>query len=101
MLLNCLRKKNKGILFFVVLFIALMPSFAYAGFQADEQATIEVFERVSPSVVFIKNASLKWDLFLAYLYEVPQGAGSGFIWDKQGHIVTNFHVIYQADKIER
>lgn len=71
-----------------------------AALQADEQATIEVFERASPSVVFIKNASLQWDWFSTNLYEVPQGAGSGFIWDAQGHVVTNFHVIYQADKIE-
>ena len=29
--------------------------------------------------------------------EVPQGTGSGFIWDTQGHVVTNFHVVQQAD----
>jgi S1-C subfamily serine protease len=68
--------------------------------QSDEEATINVFERVSPSVVFIKNASLQWDWFSSYLYEIPQGAGSGFVWDTQGHVVTNYHVIYQADKIE-
>ena len=33
-------------------------------------------------------------------FEVPQGAGSGFIWDAQGHIVTNFHVVYGADAIQ-
>ncbi len=100
MLLGCQRKRYKRILFFIVFCIAILPSFAEAALQADEQTTIKVFERVSPSVVFIKNASLQWDWFSAYLYELPQGAGSGFIWDKEGHIVTNFHVIYQADKIE-
>ncbi|HBR15095.1 MAG TPA: 2-alkenal reductase [Candidatus Omnitrophica bacterium] len=73
---------------------------SYAGLSPEEQTTIETFERVSPSVVFIKNASVQWDWFSTDLYEIPQGAGSGFVWDKEGHIVTNFHVIYQADKIE-
>lgn len=68
--------------------------------QQDEKALIEVFERVSPSVAFIKNAALQWDWFSTYVYEIPQGAGSGFVWDDKGHIVTNFHVIYQANKIE-
>jgi S1-C subfamily serine protease len=34
------------------------------------------------------------------VYEIPQGAGSGFIWDQEGHIVTNFHVIYEANRID-
>lgn len=76
-----------------------LPVRAYA-VTADEQNTIGIFERVSPSVVSIKNASLQWDWFSANVYEVPTGAGSGFVWDKDGHIVTNFHVIYQANKIE-
>ena len=100
MLFDYQRKINKGILFFIVFFLILSVPLAKAALQADEQATIKVFERVSPSVVFIKSASLQWDWFSAYLYEVPQGAGSGFVWDKEGHIVTNFHVIYHADKIE-
>jgi len=68
--------------------------------QDEEESLIELFERVSPSVAFIKNAALQWDWFSTYVYEIPQGAGSGFVWDDQGHIVTNFHVIYQANKIE-
>lgn len=71
-----------------------------AALQPEEEALINVFEKVSPAVVFIKNAALQWDLFSTDLYEIPQGAGSGFIWDDQGHVITNFHVIYQADKIE-
>lgn len=66
----------------------------------EEEDTIKIFEKSSESVVFIKNASLAWDWFSSYVYEVPTGAGSGFVWDDQGHIVTNFHVIYQADSIE-
>ncbi|MCA9409230.1 MAG: trypsin-like peptidase domain-containing protein [Candidatus Omnitrophica bacterium] len=68
--------------------------------SSDEQRTIDIFEKTAPSVVFIKNAALQWDWFSTDIYEIPQGAGSGFIWDDRGHIVTNFHVIYQADRIE-
>lgn len=73
---------------------------AQAQLLPEEMATIQAFERAKPAVVFIKNASLQWDWFSSYIYEVPQGAGSGFIWDDQGHIITNFHVIYHADRID-
>jgi S1-C subfamily serine protease len=33
------------------------------------------------------------------VFEIPQGTGSGFLWDDQGHVVTNFHVIEQADRV--
>jgi len=77
-----------------------MPMTVSAVLLEEEQQTIDIFERVSPSVVFIKNAAVQWDWFSSNLYEVPRGAGSGFIWDDQGHIVTNFHVIYRANKID-
>ncbi|MFQ5687387.1 MAG: S1C family serine protease [Candidatus Scalindua sp.] len=67
---------------------------------ADEKANMEVFERVSPSVNFITNKKLQRDFFSFNIMEIPQGTGSGFLWDNKGHIVTNFHVIYKADEIE-
>ncbi|GJL50185.1 MAG: 2-alkenal reductase [Nitrospirales bacterium] len=66
----------------------------------DEIATIEVFERARRSVVYITNTALRRDFWSLNTFEVPQGSGSGFIWDNHGHIVTNFHVIYQADSIQ-
>ncbi len=77
-----------------------LQSAVCAGLSAEEQATIDIFNKTSPSVVFIKNAALQWDWLAADMYEVPQGAGSGFIWDNDGHVITNFHVIYQADRLE-
>lgn len=71
-----------------------------SGLEADEKKRIAIFENVSPSVVFIKNSSVQWDIFSLDVYEIPTGAGSGFVWDKNGHIITNFHVVYKADKIE-
>jgi S1-C subfamily serine protease len=60
---------------------------------ADEQANIEVFRRVSPSVVHITTLAAQRDLFSLNVEQVPRGTGTGFVWDASGHVVTNFHVI--------
>lgn len=73
---------------------------ASAPLSPDELATIAVFERASKSVVFIANTAIQRDFWSLDTFEVPQGSGSGFIWNKQGHIVTNFHVIYGANAIK-
>ena len=73
---------------------------APAELSADERATIAVFERATKSVVFIANTAIQRDIWSLNVMEVPQGSGSGFVWNKQGHIVTNFHVIYGADAIK-
>lgn len=67
---------------------------------ADERATMTVFEKVAKSVVFISNTAIQRDPWSLDIMEVPQGSGSGFVWNKQGHIVTNFHVIYGASSIK-
>jgi S1-C subfamily serine protease len=64
-----------------------------------EKNTIQVFNKVSESVVFITSKSLQWDLFSMNVFEIPQGSGSGFVWDKKGHIVTNYHVIQNANTL--
>ncbi len=66
----------------------------------DERATIAIFERSAKSVVFIANTAIQRDIWSFNMMEVPQGSGTGFVWNKQGHIVTNFHVIYGADAIK-
>lgn len=66
---------------------------------AEELATIAVFEKAARSVVFITNTAIRRGPFSLDLFEVPQGSGSGFVWNKAGHIVTNFHVVYGADAI--
>ncbi|GAF73544.1 unnamed protein product [marine sediment metagenome] len=65
----------------------------------DEQATIELFRAVSPSVVYVSPMALRRDLFSLNVFEVPRGTGSGFIWDADGHVVTNFHVISGASTV--
>lgn len=66
----------------------------------DERSTIELFRNASPSVVYITSISVRRNLFSLNVYEIPQGTGSGFIWDNQGRIVTNYHVISDANRIE-
>jgi len=60
---------------------------------ADELANIELFKRVSPSVVHITTLATQSDLFGMNEMQVPRGTGTGFVWDAAGHLVTNFHVI--------
>ncbi|MFQ5429308.1 MAG: S1C family serine protease [Phycisphaerae bacterium] len=68
---------------------------------ASEKTTIQIFEEAAPSVVFITTRSSRTARIGFELYEIPQeGAGSGFIWDQSGHIVTNFHVIEGAQKVK-
>lgn len=66
---------------------------------ADEQNTIDIFKTTAPSVVYITSIALRRDLFSLNAVEIPQGTGSGFIWDTQGRIVTNYHVISDANRI--
>ncbi|KAK4603678.1 hypothetical protein RGQ29_012263 [Quercus rubra] len=67
--------------------------------QTDELATVRLFQENTPSVVYITNLAVKQDAFTLDVLEVPQGSGSGFVWDKQGHIVTNYHVIRGASDL--
>lgn len=65
-----------------------------------EKGVEYLFSISSPSVVYITTSSYKQDYWSRDVYEVPSGTGSGFIWDTDGHIITNFHVINGADKAE-
>ena len=60
---------------------------------ADEQSTISIFEKNSPSVVYITTVERVRNLWTRNVQEIPSGTGSGFVWDQAGHIVTNNHVV--------
>jgi len=64
---------------------------------ADELANIELFKKTSPSVVHITSLGVQRDLFSLNVQQVPRGTGTGFVWDDNGHVVTNFHVVQGAD----
>ena len=73
----------------------------YLSFQTEDEANnIEIFSAASPSVVFVTNSGLvRTNPFSRNVEEMPRGAGTGFIWDKNGLIVTNYHVVQDASRI--
>lgn len=72
----------------------ILPSLSRTELPAEEQRVAQLFKAASPSVVAIYTGSaLRLDS------DESGGAGSGFLWDRAGHIVTNDHVIGDADEI--
>jgi len=64
-----------------------------------EQGPIRRFKEAAPSVVYITTTEERSRDFFGFdVVEVPAGSGTGFIWDEQGHVVTNFHVIQGATR---
>ncbi|MBC8316384.1 MAG: trypsin-like peptidase domain-containing protein [Desulfobulbaceae bacterium] len=72
---------------------------ARGDFAEDEKNTIELFQTISPSVVYITSIELRRSLFSLNVHEIPKGTGSGFVWDNEGRIVTNYHVIEDASQV--
>jgi S1-C subfamily serine protease len=64
----------------------------------DERNTIEIVKKTRNSVVYITNLQYVRDFFYSSDQPVPRGSGTGFVWDDEGHLVTNFHVIDEGDK---
>lgn len=62
----------------------------------SEERTVEIFEKNTYSVVNIFDVTLRPRLNATGVVEVPEGNGSGVVWDKFGHIVTNYHVVGNA-----
>lgn len=73
---------------------------AFEQLDAEEQINVQLFQKASPSVCYIttKNAVIQRRQTSTRLLEVPLGAGSGFVWDADGHVVTNYHVIREANR---
>jgi 2-alkenal reductase len=64
-----------------------------------ERSTIELFERVSPSVVQVVGRAGGLEAAPSEAEGAPAQTGTGFIWDKAGHIVTNNHVVEGTDQL--
>jgi len=73
-------------------------------YNADEIHHMNLYEKCAPSVCYIsteyRNVAEELKMSEKDVKNLPKGVGSGFVWDKDGHIVTNFHVINKADKAE-
>lgn len=80
----------------VILFICLSffssTSWGASELLPVENKTIDIYRRAVPSTVNVSNIKVARNMFYGEV-EIPQGAGSGFVWDDQGHIITNFHVV--------
>jgi S1-C subfamily serine protease len=73
------------------------PPVARPDLDPDERHTIGLFKEASRSVAFITTQVQQVDFWTRNVFEVPKGTGSGFVWDDRGHVVTNFHVVQDAD----
>lgn len=68
----------------------------------QEQHTVSLFNRSSPSVVYITSIGLdlrRDSFFTLNVFKIPKGSGSGFIWNEEGYVVTNYHVVRDADEL--
>jgi S1-C subfamily serine protease len=93
-----LKKLSLSFLIFL-LFWPLVTMAQSSDLLEDEKNTIEIFQKASPSVVFITSLVFRRDFFTLNIFEIPKGTGSGFIWDREGHIVTNYHVVEGASAL--
>jgi S1-C subfamily serine protease len=66
-------------------------------FSSEEERTISLFEEAGPSVAYITTTVMRRDRWNMNVTQIPKGTGSGFMWDQDGHIITNYHVIEGAD----
>jgi hypothetical protein len=71
------------------LLLSPLPAFAKPRLTPDEQLNISIFKASTPSVVNVTNLASRRDQFTTSMMEIPQGAGSGFIWDKDGHVSSS------------
>ena len=69
-----------------------------SGLLPEERATVNLFRETQPSVVYITTLRDRRVSYFGRRFDrVQEGTGSGFLWDDKGHVVTNFHVIGNAD----
>ena len=76
--------------------LELTEAHAAPAYDAEEQNNIAIYKKVLPSVVNITSSTLVFDFFYGTMPQ--QGQGSGFILDKSGHILTNYHVVSGANR---
>ncbi len=78
--------------------VANIPKIETNNLIEDEKNTIAIFDQTVKSVVNVSNIRIARSLWDFEAIEVPSGAGTGWVWDEKGHIVTNYHVIQGGRK---
>jgi len=68
------------------------------GLYENEKSVIELYKRAKASVVNVTSMTVQRNFFTRNLQSIPKGMGTGFVWDKEGRIVTNYHVIEGANE---
>jgi S1-C subfamily serine protease len=66
----------------------------------DEQSTIALFKQASPAVVHITSLIEQQDRYTFNIQEIRRGTGTGFLWDEEGRVVTNYHVVHESDSLQ-
>ena len=88
----------KHLFIFLVIAFSFEPAFGVSSFSADEKENIRIYEKSSRAVVNISNIAVNYDFFYRAM-PAETGSGTGFIIDKSGIIVTNYHVVENASKL--
>jgi len=78
----------------------MMPVAEARALTSEEQRTVKLFNNSTASVVNVTNLGMRQDAFTLDIMEIPQGAGTGIVWDKDGNIITNYHVIQKATEVQ-
>ena len=65
----------------------------------DERNTISIFESAAPATVFVTQHTVVHDWATRRTLDVDSGSGTGFVWDRDGHVVTNYHVVDGAQRL--
>jgi S1-C subfamily serine protease len=75
------------------------PVAARGSLTQTEDTTIAIYKEIAPAVVHITNLTEQRDFFNLNVQQIPRGTGTGFVWDDNGLIVTNAHVVQDADAV--
>lgn len=81
---------------FIMLSLFCMVSWGSTDLLPVETKTIDIYRKAVPSTVNVSNIKVSRNMYYGEV-EIPQGQGSGFVYDDKGHIITNYHVVQGGD----
>ncbi|MBL7664543.1 MAG: trypsin-like peptidase domain-containing protein [Bacteriovoracaceae bacterium] len=84
----------------IYLLLIIIPAKSFGTFLESEKNLIDIYKKSVPSVVNLTNIRSVGHPFFGFIEKIPAGQGSGFVWDNQGHIVTNYHVIEGGEEFQ-